>query len=243
MVTTGYQQVTSGYGVSPSNREVRRRRAERSNLVVTGSNCRYKRRSNLSSGFGLLEVLLSASILALIAGATIGLASASVKTALLGANRTTATQLAQEGVEIVRAMRDTTYLDGSPNRWNQQPGQANSDVPDCSVSCSLVGPSASGNWTLASSPTSEAIALATGTATTTFTRTLQLKPIPWYGCPGGGSSCSSSSVPTIPNDSGASASSPATLAYQVVSTVSWFQNGRTITTSASTFLTDWRAVQ
>lgn len=212
--------------------------------LLTGSRNEFgMTRQNSQHGFGLLEVLISASILALIAGATVGLASSSLNTALLGANRTAASQLAQEGVELVRQMRDTTYLDGVANRWNQQPGVVATDLPDCSVSCGLAAAPSRGTWTFTNSPVSEVITIPAGTATTSFTRAIQLKPIPWYGCPGGGSSCTSSSVPSIPNDATAPASSSTTVAYQVVSTVSWIQKGRTISVNASTFLTDWRPVQ
>ena len=194
------------------------------------------------AGFGLLEVLISASILALIAGATIGLASNAVNTAVLGANRTTASQLSQEGVELVRQMRDTTYLDGQPNRWNQQPGVASTDLPDCTTGCALAL-AANGNWTLDGTKPSESIALVAGTGITTFTRSIALKPIPWYGCPDAATTCSTNSVPTIPNSSTALATSQTALIYQVKSTVGWVQNGRKIEVTSSTFLSDWRPVQ
>lgn len=202
-----------------------------------------------SSGFGLLEVLISASILALIAGATVGLASTAVNTAVLGANRTAAQQLAQQGVEMVRQMRDTTYIDGQPNRWNQQSGATTPpDIPaSCTTpiaqptGCGLVSPTGFGTtWSFDPTNTTEAIPVTAGVSTTTFDRSIQLKAISWYDC---AHTTTSAAGTCVPNDPSQSASSTSTVAYQVVSNVSWVQNGRPITVQASTFLTDWRPVQ
>jgi len=69
------------------------------------------------AGFGLLEVVLSAGILATVIGASVGLMNTSLRRATLASNRATAMNLAQESIELARTARDTTYLDGLSNDW------------------------------------------------------------------------------------------------------------------------------
>jgi len=182
-----------------------------------------------TQGFGLLEVLISAAIIAMIAGATVALATNAVRTSILSGDRGAALGLSQEGVELVRQMRDTTYVDGLVNRWNQQPGVAESaaKLQDCTTPCQLqqVG----STWQL--NPGTQTITLATGQATTTFTRGITVTQIPWYTATSTG----------VPNNDLASGGQP--LALQVTSTVTWQEQGRTISVDSSTFLTDWRPTQ
>ncbi len=72
----------------------------------------------VEDGFGLLEVVISAGILASVIGASVGLLSTSLRRATLASSRATAMNLAQETIELVRAARDTTYRDGLSNQWN-----------------------------------------------------------------------------------------------------------------------------
>lgn len=185
-----------------------------------------------SNGFGLLEVLISAAIIALISGATVALATNAVRTGILSGNRTVAHQLSQEGVELVRQMRDTTYVDGTANRWN-------STIATCTTGCALTK-SGSG-WKLTALTANEAgekIPLATGTPdkdgnlpTKDFVRKITIKSIPWYDE-------TTTTVPNKPNGS-----PETTLALQVKSTVTWQEQGRSIFVDSTTFLTDWRPVQ
>ncbi|MBI4185438.1 hypothetical protein HY524_00095 [Candidatus Berkelbacteria bacterium] len=70
-----------------------------------------------AAGFGLLEVVLSAGILALVTGASVGLMNGSLRRATLASDRTTAMNLAVEAVEAVRDARDTTAIDATANAW------------------------------------------------------------------------------------------------------------------------------
>lgn len=75
-----------------------------------------------SLGFGLLEVLISVGILALVTGGVIGLGNISVKNSIISADRTVAYNLAQEGKEALKQIRDTKWVDGLPNAdhpWNE----------------------------------------------------------------------------------------------------------------------------
>jgi type II secretory pathway pseudopilin PulG len=64
--------------------------------------------------FGLIEVVVSVGIIALVLGALIGLASTSVKTSVSAENRLKAAYLAREGVELARQVRDTARLIPAP---------------------------------------------------------------------------------------------------------------------------------
>lgn len=75
------------------------------------------RQRRAERGFGLLEVVLSAGILATVIGAAVGLMNASLRRSTLASQRATAMNLAQEGVELVRVARDTTYVDRISNPW------------------------------------------------------------------------------------------------------------------------------
>ena len=81
------------------------------------------------AGFGLLEVVLSAGILATVVGASVGLLNSSLHRAVLAGQRSQAMNLAQEGIELVRAMRDTTYVDQVANEWTAFFPPANDDNP------------------------------------------------------------------------------------------------------------------
>lgn len=79
-------------------------------------------------GFGLLEVVISAGILATVIGASVGLMNSSLHRASLASDRATAMNLAQEAVELVRAARDTTYRDGLSNGWTAPFAQISTTV-------------------------------------------------------------------------------------------------------------------
>lgn len=70
------------------------------------------------AGFGLIEVVVSAGILATVVAASVGLMNQSLKRAVLAGERTTAMGLASEGLEQVRMVRDSTYVDGQVNAWS-----------------------------------------------------------------------------------------------------------------------------
>lgn len=72
------------------------------------------RKKSKKSGFGLLEVVLAAGILIIVIGATVTLANMAVKNSVISMDRTQAYNLAREGMELVRSIRDTAWIDGNP---------------------------------------------------------------------------------------------------------------------------------
>lgn len=70
-------------------------------------------------GFGLLEVVISAGILATVLTASIGLMNQSLKQSVLASERMTGMYLATEGLEQVRMLRDTIHIDGMANDWDE----------------------------------------------------------------------------------------------------------------------------
>lgn len=68
-------------------------------------------------GFGILEVLISGVIIIIILGALVVLARNAINNSQYVQERSQAVNLAQEGIEIVRQIRDTSYY--SANNWNQ----------------------------------------------------------------------------------------------------------------------------
>lgn len=186
-----------------------------------------------SSGFGLLEVLIAAGILALIVGAAVALATSSLSNSVLSANRTVAGELAQEGVELVRQMRDTSYVDGPAVTSAADVGQANAwssyfNLAAClgaARTCGLAKDDLTKRWSLVDGL--ETIPVVSGVdATTTFTREIRLESVDALAA-------------TIPSNPGG----VDPLALTVTSTVRWADRGRTLAATAATVLTDWRASQ
>ncbi len=64
-------------------------------------------------GFSILEVIISAFVLSIGIVAVMGLISSSLKNSVDSRNQIIASELAQEGVELVRNVRDTNYVKGS----------------------------------------------------------------------------------------------------------------------------------
>lgn len=86
---------------------------------------------NSRPGFGLLEVVLSTAIFIVVVGSLVALSRLSIRNAALAAHRAQAVNLAQDGLETVRQMRDTAwYLRGTA----QSRGDETTDwltYPDC----------------------------------------------------------------------------------------------------------------
>lgn len=74
--------------------------------------------NNLKNGFGLLEVLISIGILALVAAGVVGLGNVSVKNTVISADRSKAYNLAREWKEILKQTRDTKWVNGAVDSWN-----------------------------------------------------------------------------------------------------------------------------
>ena len=83
----------------------------------------FKQKNKFKKGFGLLEVLLSGVIIILILGALVTIGHAAVRNSEYVAERTQAIYLAQEGLETVRQIRDTNWIDQSnTTQWNSLTG-------------------------------------------------------------------------------------------------------------------------
>jgi len=82
-----------------------------------------------SKGFGLLEVMISATIIIIILGSLVLVARASMNNNQYIQMRAEATYLAQEGIERVRSTRDSNWIDQDTNTtWNNLELSANADV-------------------------------------------------------------------------------------------------------------------
>lgn len=74
----------------------------------------------MKKGFGLLETVLAAGILTLVLAGVVSLGRISLRAATVNQTRTQAFQIAQEGLEGVRAIRDTNVLDADRvTEWNK----------------------------------------------------------------------------------------------------------------------------
>lgn len=70
-------------------------------------------------GFGLLEVLLAGVVVITIVGGLVFLGRTSMNNLTYLQQKSQATFLAQEGIEVVRQIRDTNYIDGDRSTgWN-----------------------------------------------------------------------------------------------------------------------------
>ena len=196
-------------------------------------------------GFTLVETLVAIAILLIaVAGPLLAASRASVL-ASVSRDEMTASYLAQEGVEYVRAMRDDEYLglypSGDPDdAWNNFLNGTNAaSVKLCrSTTCSLdpskntMGVSTGGTTTLQPCGGATGVACAqlypngsglysrdmnSGYAGTLFTRTVQVLDIP-------GTSDSPAPYPE----------------KEVVSSVSWNSHGTTYNVTVRDHLTPWQ---
>lgn len=69
--------------------------------------------------FGIVEVLIASSIIVVILASLVGMGQLALSNSVRMQERAQATRLAQEGIEIVRQIRDTNWVDGnSVSEWN-----------------------------------------------------------------------------------------------------------------------------
>lgn len=78
-------------------------------------------------GFTLMEIIVAVAVIAIALGASIALISFSVSGIITGKSKIIATNLAQEGLEIVRNIRDSNWVSykRSPDNWREGLGQGN----------------------------------------------------------------------------------------------------------------------
>jgi len=92
---------------------------------------RFKRNKKYSPGFGILEVLISGTIIIIILGALVTVARSSLTNAKYMQERAQAVSLAAEAVETVRQIRDTNYIDRLPaTKWNTVIGPVSTIIYD-----------------------------------------------------------------------------------------------------------------
>lgn len=76
-------------------------------------------RHKTQKGFGIAEVLIAATIIAVILGALVAAGQAALRALANQEQRLQAAGFAQEGLEIVRQMRDSNWIDGkSATEWD-----------------------------------------------------------------------------------------------------------------------------
>lgn len=79
----------------------------------------FEIKNQYRKGFGLLEVLISAVIIIIILSALVTIGRAALNNNEYLAERAQAIYLAQEGMETIRYMRDTSWIDGSSStKWD-----------------------------------------------------------------------------------------------------------------------------
>lgn len=79
-----------------------------SGSIFTGKQMKQK------NGFGLLEVMFATAIFIVVVGSMVTLSRLSLRNAVLATHRAQAFNLAQDGLEVIRQMRDTNWIDGIP---------------------------------------------------------------------------------------------------------------------------------
>lgn len=79
----------------------------------------------LQKGITLIEVLIAAGVLALIMGSTVALGRSVTRNQIITQDRAQALALTVEAAEIIRNLRDSTYVDQTQNRFNEFLASAN----------------------------------------------------------------------------------------------------------------------
>jgi Tfp pilus assembly protein PilV len=84
----------------------------------------FKIKKNESSGFTIIEAMIAAAVISVGLIGILTLCTVSMKFGRISLNRVIAANLAQEGIEVIRLMRDNLWLndpDGDANPWNNPP--------------------------------------------------------------------------------------------------------------------------
>lgn len=77
------------------------------------------KKTNFKKGFGILEVLIASTIIITILGALVTVGTMAINTNEQLLAKAQATNLAQEGIEMVRQIRDTNWIDNdNSTAWN-----------------------------------------------------------------------------------------------------------------------------
>lgn len=166
-------------------------------------------------GFTLLEVMVSAAVLTVGVGTMMVLVSNSLHALNVAKNRTIAVNLAQEGIEIVRNIRDTNWVQNLPYDNGFSAGSYCLDYQDADAASLVpcVDP-----VLYRDSTTGAYSHNPSGGVATNFYRTIN--------------------ITMEPNPEDDTTVTPDPLVIRVVSTVSWEQGNRQV--SAEEHLYDWR---
>ena len=165
-----------------------------------------------------MEVLISAVIIIMILSALVMIGRAVINNGEAMAERAQAIYLAQEGLEMVRQIRDTNWIDGSnKTQWNTL--DISSNISNGSYKLVMAG----SRILLTGGPSSngESIPIGATGQTVTFTRTINI----------------SSASGILPVSSGPTLSD---YAIKVTSTVAWSFMEQSKTIAVSEILTNWR---
>ncbi len=176
-------------------------------------------------GFTLLEVIFAITIISVAMISVLGLFRYIVLAGRLSSDKFIASNLAQEGVELVRSVRDSNWLAGSPVAWDNRINQAGyyymkySDsaptlCPGAPAVCPKLLIDSDGYYNYASGPM------------TKFTRTITIVP-------GNGSECAAGGI-SVPDIIGSNE------CITVMSSVSWEMLGSSYSTVAEDRLYNWK---
>lgn len=77
------------------------------------------------TGFGLVEVLIAAALIATTIGALFAVSAMAIRLTVLGQDRLIASQIARDGVEVARQIRDTNFVSDVCNKPTQTETCAN----------------------------------------------------------------------------------------------------------------------
>ena len=96
-----------------------------------------------NSGFTLIEALIAAMIIIVVSAGVVVLTFLNLRNAVINKHRLQATWLAQQGVEGLRQVRDTHWIDKNPNNyWDTDPNNTETSIdPEVKgVNCNVVAP-------------------------------------------------------------------------------------------------------
>ena len=76
---------------------------------------------NKSSGFTIIETMIAAVVISVGLIGVLTLCTVSMKLGKISLNRVIAANLAQEGIEVIRSMRENIWLNGDLDPWDDSP--------------------------------------------------------------------------------------------------------------------------
>jgi Tfp pilus assembly protein PilV len=124
-----------------------------------------------SSGFTLMETLIAAMILIVVSAGVVVLTFLNLRNAVINKHRLQATWLAQQGVEGLRQIRDTHWIDSvATNYWDTD----DNNLKNISPSVKGINYDTTDGWTISSSSNTFTDALISSSTDIFFTRTISI---------------------------------------------------------------------